>query len=75
MSNICIKGANRVISSTPTQAVVETSTNSIIISGNNLEVKKLDLDNHEVTFSGKITNLKFSSPSGPKQPLLKRIFK
>lgn len=74
-SNLSIKGANKVVSSTQTQAVVETALNTIVISGAGLEVKKLDLDNHEVCFSGKISNIKFASPNGPKQPLLKRIFK
>lgn len=72
---ITIKGATRVISSTQTQAVVETKETSIIITGNDLEVRKLDLENNEVAFSGKIGNIKFSSSTNNKTPLLKRIFK
>ena len=74
-SNLAIKGANKVVSSTQNQAVDETASHTIVISGTDLEVKKLDLDNHEVCFSGKITNIKFSAPNGAKQPFLKRIFK
>ena len=73
-NNININGATKVVSSTQNQAVVESEETSIIISGSDLEVKKLDLDNKEVSFSGKITNIKFSSYS-QKLPLLKRIFK
>ena len=73
-NNININGATKVVSSTQNQAVVESEETSIIISGSDLEVKKLDLDNKEVSFSGKITNIKFSSNS-QKLPLLKRIFK
>ncbi len=73
-NNININGATKVVSSTQNQAVVESEETSIIISGSDLEVKKLDLDNKEVSFSGKITNIKFSDNS-QKLPLLKRIFK
>ncbi len=73
-NNININGATKVVSSTQNQAVVESEETSIIISGSDLEVKKLDLDNKEVSFSGKITNIKFSGNS-QKLPLLKRIFK
>lgn len=71
---LTIFGATKVASSTPNQAVVEQGETSIIISGSELEVKKLDLENKEVAISGKITNLKFSGKA-EKIPLMKRIFK
>lgn len=74
-SNIAIKGATKVVTATQNQAVVETGGNSIVITGSNLEVKKLDLDNAEVCFTGKITNIKYGSLNAAKQPLLKRLFK
>lgn len=74
-SSISIKGATKVVSSTNSQAVVETKENTIIISGSNLEVRKLDLENGEVCFLGKVTNIKFAPPSTGKIPLLKRLFK
>ena len=70
-----IKGATKIISSTQTQAIVETSDNGIIISGTEIEVKKLNLDEQEVIIGGKFTNLKFGNLNVKKQPLLKRIFK
>ncbi len=70
-----LKGATKVVSSTQNQAIVETASVTILISGNGLEVKKLDLDNHEVCFEGKFTSIKFAAAGGAKQPLLKRIFK
>lgn len=73
-NNININGATKVCSSTQNQAVVEAGENTIIISGSELEVKKLDLDNKEVSFSGKISNIKFTGKT-EKQPFLKRIFK
>ena len=40
-----IKGAKKVASATATQAVVETETKTVVITGSSLEVTKLDLDN------------------------------
>ena len=73
-SSIQIKGVEKVVSSTATQAVVESKENTIVISGSGLEVRKLDLENGEVCFAGKVTNIKFNA-KGDKMPLLKRIFR
>ena len=70
-----IKGAKRVVSATQSQGIVETASATIVLSGSNLEVKRLDLDNCEVCFSGKITNVKFNALGLGKQPILKRMFK
>lgn len=67
-----IHGATKVVSSEPTQAVIEMGENGVIVSGNDIEVKSLNLENGEVWLAGKISNIKFS---GKKQPLFKRIFK
>ena len=72
---LSIKGATRVVSSTQNQAIVETKDSSVVISGHNLEVKKLDLENNEVSFFGQINNIKISNGTNNKTPLLKRIFK
>ncbi len=74
-SSISINGATKVVSSTQNQGIVETKENTIIITGSELEVRKLDLENCEVSFIGKITNIKFTSLGGNKVPLLKRLFK
>lgn len=71
---LTILGATKVTSSTPTQTVVEQGETSIIITGGDLEIKKLDLENKEVSIAGKINNLKFTTKS-EKVPLMKRIFK
>ena len=77
LENNCleIKGATKIISSTQNQAVVETTDNSIVIAGSEIEVKKLNLDDGEVVFGGKFSSLKFGTLSGNKQPPLKRIFR
>ncbi len=73
-NEIEIQGANRVIASTAKEAVVELENGVMVISGNNLEVTKLDLENKEVKFSGTISNVKFTEKH-EKVGLLKRLFK
>ena len=60
-----IKGAVKVVSSSQSQAVVETVDNGVVITGTE----------QEVIFSGKFINLKFGTISTKKVPLYKRIFK
>ncbi len=70
-----IKGATKVASSTPTQAVVENGDSAIVLTGNNIEVKKLNLEEGEVVLSGKFNIIKLGEACGKKGSLLKRIFK
>lgn len=71
---LVLKGATKIVSSTTTQAVVELEQSTLIISGSEIEITKLNLENKEVCFSGKIDSLKFSQKS-EKKGFLKRIFK
>ena len=73
-SSITIKGATKVISSTDTQAVVEIGGSNIVITGTNIEVTKLDLENKEVCFSGNINGVKYTQKT-EKVNIIKRLFK
>ena len=72
--NLCISGVKKVISCTQTQAVIETETEKIVITGNEIEAKKIDLQNGEVCLYGNFSNIKLQAGS-EKKSLLKRIFK
>lgn len=72
---LAIKGATKVASSTQTQAVIEAGERGLVISGSEIEVKMLNLEEGEVLLSGKFSNIKLGGVAGKKQPLLKRIFK
>lgn len=82
MESICIEdrkkisllGATKVISSTSTQAVVEVQDCSVVITGTNIEVTKLDLDNKQVNFTGNFSAIKYVQKA-EKTNLLKRLFK
>jgi hypothetical protein len=73
--NLVIKGATRVVSSTITSATVETGESCVIISGTEIEVKKLNLEDGEVCLSGKISNIKFGKAEAKRPSFMKRIFK
>ena len=70
-----IKGATRVVSTTQNQAIIETENKSIVVSGNEIEVKKLNLDECEVCLCGRFSTIKLDVTVDKKQPLLKRLFK
>ena len=82
MQSICLEdrkklslsGVTKIVSSTITQAVVEIGDDSLVVTGNDLEITKLNLENKEVSFSGIINSLKFGAKS-EKRGFLKRIFK
>lgn len=71
---VLVRGVTKVVSSTPTQSVIQTALSTIVFSGSNIEVKKLDIENGEIALEGTFLNIKFSQ-KGEKQPFLKRIFK
>lgn len=71
---LSLSGATKVISSTNTQAVVEIGNCNVVISGTNIEVTKLDLDNKLVNFTGEINAIKYANKT-EKTNLIKRIFK
>lgn len=70
-----IKGATKVVSSTPNQAVIETGEKCLVITGEGVEVKKLNLEEKEVCLGGNFSNIKIGQAGGKKGGLLKRIFK
>ena len=71
---INLVGATKIISSTSTQAVVEMEDTTLIIQGTSLEITKLNLENHEVTFVGEFASAKYVNKA-EKKGLFKRIFK
>lgn len=73
-AEITLKGATKMISSTETQSIVEVGDCNIIITGQKLEITKLDLENKEVNIKGIINSLKYSQKT-EKTNIFKRIFK
>jgi len=73
-NNLSVLGAKKVVSCTQSQAVIETNNKKLIITGSEIEVKKLNLENGEICLCGNFSNLKFMTES-EKKPFLKRLFK
>ncbi len=71
---LTLTGATKMISSTNTQAVVEVGDNNVVISGTNIEMTKLNLENKEVVFTGNIVSIRYALKT-EKTPLFKRLFK
>lgn len=72
---IQLQGATKVASATTSQTVIETETKTVVVTGSNLEITKLDLDNHLVCVEGSVAGLKFALSAKQKPGLLKRILK
>ncbi len=67
-----ILGVTKVNGVSPSEVVLEIEGDKLIVTGEEMEVQTLDVENKVLTILGKINSMKFT---GPKVPLLKRIFK
>lgn len=70
---LTITGVEKVVSVKPDLLQVKTSAGDMVVSGQNIEVTKLDLEQHTINLSGKFDTVKYSENN--KTPLLKKIFK
>ncbi|MBQ8522957.1 MAG: hypothetical protein IJ458_04830 [Clostridia bacterium] len=71
--HLTITGVEKVVSVKPDLVQLKSSAGDIVISGQNIEVTKLDLEQHTLSLNGKFDNIKYSENN--KTPLLKKIFK
>ena len=70
---LTITGVDKVISVKPELLQLKSVAGNILISGQNIEVTKLDVEQHSITLAGKFDNIKYIENT--KTPLLKKIFK
>ena len=71
--HLTITGVEKVVSVKPDLVQLKSSAGDIVISGQNIEVTKLDLEQHTLSLNGKFDSIKYSNVD--KTPLLKKIFK
>ena len=71
---LTIKGADKMISSTATETIVEIGGANWVINGTELEITSLNLQDKEVVLTGNINSVKYTTRH-EKTSLLKRIFK
>lgn len=72
--NISVSGTNKIISLKPDLIQLDTIYGGLIITGNNLELVKLDNSTTRAEINGNINSLKFI-PGKNKEPLFRKIFK
>ena len=71
--HLTITGIEKVVSVKPDLLQVKTSAGDMVVTGQNIEVTKLDLEQHTLSLTGKFDSIKYSNVD--KTPLLKKIFK
>ena len=72
-NHLSITGVEKVVSVKPDLVQLKSTAGDIIVTGQNIEVTKLDLDSHLLNLSGKFDSIKYTENN--KTPLLKKIFK
>lgn len=71
--HLTITGVEKMVSVKPDLVQLKSSAGDIIITGQNIEVTKLDLEQHMLSLTGRFDSIKYSENT--KTPLLKKIFK
>ena len=71
--HLSISGIDKVISVKPDTFQAKSVVGDIVVTGQNIEVVKLDLEQHTIILNGKFDNIKYLENN--KTPLLKKIFK
>ena len=72
-NHLTITGIEKVISVKPDLLQIKSNSGDIVVTGQNMEVTKLDLEQHTITLNGKFDSFKYLENN--KTPLLKKIFK
>ncbi|MBQ3502389.1 MAG: YabP/YqfC family sporulation protein [Clostridia bacterium] len=72
-NNLNISSVEKVVSVKPDLVQLKSSAGDIVITGQNIEVTKLDLEQQILSLYGKFDSIKYIESS--KTPLLKKLFK
>lgn len=73
-SNLSVSGTNKIISLKPDLIQLDTNYGGLLITGQNLELVKLDNTSTRAEIAGTIDTLKFVE-SKNKEPFFRKIFK
>lgn len=72
-NHLTIVGVTKVVSVKPDLVQLKSNNGDMAITGQNIEVTKLDLEQHTLMLNGKFDGIKYIESN--KTPLLKKIFK
>lgn len=73
--NLSVSGTNKIISLKPDLIQLNTNYGGLQITGNNLELIKLDNNTTRAEISGNINSIKFLNNIKEKENLFRKIFK
>lgn len=73
--NLSVSGTNKIISLKPDLIQLNTNYGGLQITGNNLELIKLDNNTTRAEISGNINSIKFLNNLKEKENLFRKIFK
>ncbi len=71
-TKLTLTGVERVIATSETRVFLTVSASALKISGSNIQVEKLDVENGVLKLEGMIDEIKYNQK---KEPFLKRLFK
>ena len=71
--HLTITGVEKVVSVKPDLLQLKSTAGDMVVTGQNIEVTKLDLEQHTLSLNGKFDSIKYNDNN--KTPLLKKIFK
>lgn len=72
---LTVTGAEDVVSSNDTQLVIRTSLGMLAITGKNLQIRKLNIDDGSVAVDGDSIDMLKYTEAAEKGGMLKRMFK
>lgn len=73
--NLSVSGTNKIISLKPDLIQLNTNYGGLQITGNNLELIKLDNNTTRAEISGNINSIKFLNNLKEKENVFRKIFK
>ena len=73
-SNLSVSGTNKIISLKPELIQLDTNYGGLMITGENLELVKLDNSTTRAEINGNINSIKFVQGK-EKEPFFRKIFK
>ncbi len=72
-NNLTLTGVEKVISIKPDMVQLNSNNGNVVITGQNIEVTKLDLEQKNLELAGKFDSIKYLDNN--KTPFIKKIFK
>lgn len=74
-TKLTITGVNKITSFDSKHFNIDTILGDLVITGDSLEMEKLDTDSKELFINGNVYKISYQEIKTPKENLLKKLFK